>query len=146
MALKHIVYVSSSVTHADAEYRAFIKNFKEELRQVAPALVIEWLDKDAPVLPDDFFKRNINNVLSCDAMIAITNEPSIGVGMEIQEAINNDKPLLCLHESGRTLSRLLKSAKLAGKIKLEMYHDMDHAVVLATDFIASLTPEEIRLL
>jgi hypothetical protein len=137
MALKHIIYVSSSVSNASREYRDFIRRFKQELRDRTAALVIEWVEQDA-ALPDDFFKKNINNVHNCDAMIAITNEPSIGVGMEIQEAINNDKPLLCLHENGLTVSRLLASAKQAGKINFELYDTMDHAVDMATSFIESL--------
>jgi len=146
MGPKRIIYVSSSVTNAPKPYRDFIKKFKQELRTATASLVIEWLDQDAPMLPHDFFRKNLNNVLNSDAMIAIANEPSIGVGMEIQEAIRNQKPLLCLYEQGRTISRLLMAAKEAGEVRLETYQDMNHAIELASDFINSLGRENIQLL
>jgi len=143
---KQIVYVSSSVTHAPKTYRDFIKKFKQELRSATSALVIEWVDQDAPMIPDDFFRKNINNVLKCDVMVAITDEPSIGVGMEIQEAIRNKKPMLCLYEKGHTVSRLLLSAKQAGEIRLETYESLEDAVERASDFINSLSPGAIAIL
>jgi hypothetical protein len=141
MEPRFIIYVSSSVTYASESYRDFIKRFKEELRSATSALVIEWVDQNATVLPDNFFQRNLNNVLNCDVMIAITNEPSIGVGMEIQEAIRAEKPLLCLHEKGKTISRLLVGAKKAGRVKIETYGSMEEAINLAADFVDALTAE-----
>src|SRR3989344_7627113 len=132
-----IVYVSSSVTNASDKYRLFIQEFKKELRLKTPALVLEWQDKDAPIT-EGFFKRNLRNVEMCTVMIAFVDGPSIGVGLEIAEALTCKKPLLCLHKEDAVVSRLLLAAPSGFPIK--NYKTLDEAVDIASKFIIEHQP------
>lgn len=57
---------------------------------------------------DDVFKRDVNAIDSCDAVVAFLNEPSHGVGAEVAMCLGWEKPLLpFLHES-KSCSRFLE--------------------------------------
>ena len=131
-----IVYVASSTTNAPQEYRAFVQNFKKELRLRTSALVLEWLDQGEPLM-EDFYKRNLKNVSMCHTMIAFVDQPSIGVGLEISAALRESKFLLCLTEEGVRVSRLLLAAAEMYGFPVHAYVDVEDAVQVAVDFIKS---------
>lgn len=133
--MRQIVYVAAGVTHAPETLEDFVIEFKKRLRLATPAIVIDWVGKDSPVQLSQFYQRNINNVRESDVMIAIVDEPSIGLGMEIHDAISLAKPLICLHREDKPVSRLLVHASEALHIPLHAYRDMNHAVELAANFI-----------
>ena len=132
---RQIVYVASSMTNASDEYRVYIKKFKQELRSATATVVLEWLEFDSPVVLSNFFEKDMNNVRNCSVMIAIVDEPSIGVGMEIMEAIHSKKPTLCLYRESSNVSRLLQSAQISAGFKICSYKTLNEAVGLAADFI-----------
>lgn len=133
--MRQIVYVAASVTHAPDSLEDFVANFKKELRTATSAIVIDWVGKNSPVQVEQFYKRNLNNVRESDVMIALVDEPSIGLGMEIQEAIAMGKPLICLHHEDRTISRLLVHASDSLNIPIHKYRDLNQAVEIASNFI-----------
>jgi hypothetical protein len=71
----------------------------------------------------------------CDVMIAIIDEPSIGLGMEISEAIRDKKPLLCLYNRASKVSRMIEAAAKGGYLALSTYRDMHEAADIAAEFI-----------
>jgi nucleoside 2-deoxyribosyltransferase len=137
-----IIYVASATTSATEEYRAFIQAFKQELRGKTDALILEWLDKAEPPL-EEFFKRDLKNVNMCHVMIAFVDRPSVGVGLEIAEALKQGKPLLCLAEEGAKVSRLLMAASENYVFPVETYKDLSGAATVATKFIAERKPVDI---
>jgi nucleoside 2-deoxyribosyltransferase len=140
--MKPIIYVASSVTFASEAHRRFVHAFKQELRLSTSALILEWIGKSSHLKLDDFYKRDFNNVRMCDAMIAVVDEPSIGLGMELQEAIARRKPLICLRKEGTSLSRLLVSAHDSLGLQIEEYRDMPEAIAIASDFVNAIAERE----
>lgn len=135
-----MVYVGASLTYASDAHRKFFADFKEALRMATPALILEWLGPEPHhIPPHEFYELNMNNVRRSDAMIAIVDEPSIGLGMEIGEAIVRNRPLLCIHKQGARISRLLSGARDGIGIPVEPYRDLPHAVEIATAFIDALS-------
>src|SRR4051812_28919326 len=118
-----IVYVGCSVTNGSKDLESFIDEFKKGLRMATSALVLEWIGNSPDRTINDLYTSDFNNVRHSDAIIAIVDEPSIGLGMEIQEAIVLKRPILCLYRHGRVVSRLLKSAADAGAVPLRTYRD-----------------------
>lgn len=141
---KKIIYVAASVTHASPRYRAFIADFKQGLKSSTDAMILEWVDKDLHVNISDFYLADMNNVRGCDGMIALADEPSTGLGMEICEAVWHNKPLLCLHEKQVTVSRLLVGARDSIGLRLVPYQDLSEAIDIASDFIKALSDQPAR--
>lgn len=134
------MYVGASLTHASDTHRRFFADFKEALRLASPALILEWLGPEPHhIPPHEFYELNMNNVRRSDAMIAIVDEPSIGLGMEIGEAIVRNRPLLCIHKEGAKISRLLRGARDGIGIPVEPYRDLPHAVEIAVTFLDTLS-------
>ncbi len=108
------------------------------------ALILEWLGPEPHHIPaHQFYELNLNNVRRSDAMIAIVEEPSIGLGMEIGEASVRGKPLLCIHREGAQVSRLLEGARDGIGIPVRAYRDLPHAVEIAHEFLETLSAEEV---
>jgi|SRR6185312_12230706 len=135
-ASRPIVYVAGAVTHASEPFRDFVHSFKQNLRTSSSALVLEWIERDSPAIVEDFFRRDLNNVSLCDVMIALVDEPSIGLGMELEKAIIEKKRLLCLMKRGQAVSRLLMSAHESLEMPLRTYNSLQEAVDIACDFIS----------
>jgi hypothetical protein len=133
--MRQIVYVGSSVTNASPALTDFVRRFKRSLRASTAALIIEWIEKDSSVSFPDFFSKDLNNVRQCDAMIAIVDEPSIGLGMEICEAMRMQKPLLCLHKKDIEVSRLLVCMPLREHYEMHAYISEEDAVRIAAEFV-----------
>lgn len=132
------------MTHGSKELEDFVLEFKNGLRQVSPALVLDWIGKAAHVSIPNLHQHDLNNVKSCDLMIAFVDEPSMGLGMEIQAALDLKQEVLCLYREGRAISRLLQSAADNGLVPLRSYKDLDDAIRIAADFIAASGGKRLR--
>lgn len=76
-----------------------------------------------PVEPQIIFKRDVDQVRSCDFLIAEVTSPSHGVGMEIMLSIELMKPVLLFHQSDTdSLSKMVSGAD--GKV-LFVYESLE---------------------
>jgi len=65
----------------------------------------------SPVSPAQVYRRDIDQVLKSDLLIAEVSHASLGVGMEIMLAIQLKKPILLFrHKDARPLSFMVKGA------------------------------------
>jgi hypothetical protein len=103
------LYVGCSLTSAPEEFRAAVENLKDELR----AQGHEVFDFVGLVngTPADVYNWDIGHcVRDCDALIAICDLPSIGLGFELNEAIRLKKPVLAMAQDDALVTRLLLGA------------------------------------
>lgn len=133
--MRQNVYVGSSVTNASEQLLDFVARFKQDLRLISTAHVIEWVGKDSPMTIHDFYRKDLNNVRNCDVMVAIVDEPSIGLGIEIREALAIHKPLICIHKKGTQVSRLLACARETEEFCIREYTTREEAATYAAEFI-----------
>jgi len=60
--------------------------------------------------PTEIYETDINLAKSADYMIALTQFPSTGLGMEIQARINRSKPTIVCHPKDEQLSNMVLGA------------------------------------
>ena len=60
--------------------------------------------------PAEIYETDIDLAKSADYMIALTQFPSTGLGMEIQARINLSKPTIVCHPEGEPLSSMVLGA------------------------------------
>lgn len=92
---------------------------------------------EAVVLPRDVYERDIIWILAARALIAEVSIPSHGVGYEVGFALNAGKPVLCLYQEGRKVSKMI-SGNPHPKLQVRAYKDSAEAVKLARKFLGDL--------
>lgn len=135
-----IVYVGYAVTSGSLGLSLFVRDFKQRLREESKTLVLEWI-ANWPADEKDMYEQDMGNVILCTVMIAFIDEPSTGLGMEIERALREHKRILCLHKRASAVSRLVAAAALdkPGQLSIRTYKHMADAVMIATKFIQNGT-------
>lgn len=59
------------------------------------------------VLAEDVFQRDTAWIQACDVLIAEISTPSHGVGFEVALALFIGKKVLCLHQEGQAVSKMI---------------------------------------
>jgi len=92
----------------------------------------------------NIYERNMYWIENGDIFIAEVSVPSLGVGMEIERALNAQIPILCLYDvkAGKPTSRMITDCK---SIKVVGYSKIDTAKQAITDFISDYQPEVVRI-
>ncbi|GAB4400079.1 MAG: hypothetical protein OHK003_25340 [Anaerolineales bacterium] len=134
------IYFACSIT-GGRELEAFYQQFVTALEadgHVIPTSHLaqaEALEGERTLTPGDVYERDVKWIQECDALIAEVGVPSHGVGYEIGYALNAGKPVLCLAQEGRRVSKMI-----TGNPNLEMrtYSTFDEAIAQARTFLAAL--------
>jgi hypothetical protein len=92
---------------------------------------------EAVAAPREVYERDVTWILKAEALIAEVSVPSHGVGYEIAFALNEGRPVLCLHQQGRKISKMI-SGNPHPKLSLQPYKDPQEAIRLAREFIKKL--------
>jgi len=92
---------------------------------------------EAIVAPHEVYERDVTWIRGCRALIGEVSVPSHGVGYEIGFALGEGKPVLCLYEEGRKVSKMI-SGNPHPNLQLKPYMDAMQAIALARDFIEGL--------
>ena len=135
MSRPTIVYVGAAATNASVAFQSHVSLFKQKLRDSGNAIILEWDASAQPHLGNSLFERDTANIRGAHIFIALLGEPSVGLGMEIAEAMRERKAVLALHPREVSPSRLLQAAAQSGHVELRPYHDMSDAHQIACEFI-----------
>lgn len=92
---------------------------------------------ESVVAPREVYERDVNWIRAAHALIAEVSVPSHGVGYEIGVALNADKPVLCLIQKGRKLSKMI-GGNPDPRLQIQTYKNAPEAVSIAREFLASL--------
>ena len=95
------------------------------------------MDLESIVSPQDVYARDIEWILAADALLAEVSIPSHGVGYEVGAALGAHKPVLCLYQEGRRISKMI-SGNPDPALEVKTYQDGTEAVRLAREFVRSL--------
>jgi nucleoside 2-deoxyribosyltransferase len=85
----------------------------------------------------EVYERDVIWIRNADALIAEVSAPSHGVGYEIGFALQVGKPVLCIHQQGRKLSKMI-SGNPHPKLTVQTYKGSEEAIHLAREFIKNL--------
>jgi hypothetical protein len=123
-AEKKKLYVGCGLTLASQEFKDHVEVLKSELRRDWD--VLEFLGLVAGTAADVYQRDIIENVGSCDAFVAIADEPSIGLGYELAIAVEqHQKPVLATaHVNSKVTRMLLGAAEIHPNMAFEPYEDM----------------------
>lgn len=118
------VYLSAPIIHSSLrkdDFCTIALNAAEDkgIAVFAP----QFLD---PAEPNIIYKRDVDNVLKSDFLIAEISNPSLGVGMEIMLSIEHLKPVLLFYKGDiNKLSRMVKGAVGTALFEYDSLDDVD---------------------
>jgi nucleoside 2-deoxyribosyltransferase len=133
------VYFACSITGGreyEAVYQAIARALLADRHQVPTAHLAESnvIDVETSVAPQDVYARDVEWIRTCDALIAEVSVPSHGVGYEIGFALSLGKPVLCLYQEGRRVSKMI-TGNPDPQLKVTSYTDTAQAVDLIRQFL-----------
>ena len=89
------------------------------------------------VTPQDVYERDVNWIRECDVLIAEVSVPSHGVGYEIGYALQIGKPVLCIHQEDRKVSKMI-TGNSDQALKVVSYTTVEEAISKSQGFLAGL--------
>jgi nucleoside 2-deoxyribosyltransferase len=96
------------------------------------------MDLEQRVVAEEIYKRDMNWIRACDAVVAEVSTPSHGVGYEIAAALARGKPVLCCYRRNAKVSKMITGNRTDG-LSVKAYNDADHAVDIVAAFLAELS-------
>lgn len=111
------IYFGCSLTHAPEEYRQSILALRKSLSEKYQ--VLEFFSNPADMQQNQqsleycqqIYTHDRNCVLECDIFVAEVSLPSIGLGMELGFAVENNKPILAILQKPYKTSRMIRGIK-----------------------------------
>jgi nucleoside 2-deoxyribosyltransferase len=85
----------------------------------------------------EIYQRDTDWIRACQALVAEVSTPSHGVGYEVGYALNLGKPVLCVFQAGRPVSKML-TGNLEPKMQVKSYRNPEEAVALIRSFLLGL--------
>jgi nucleoside 2-deoxyribosyltransferase len=136
------IYFACSIT-GGRELESFYQEFVAALEargHVIPTSHLarsEALEGERILTATDVYERDAKWIRECGALIAEVSVPSHGVGYEIGHALNCGKPVLCLYESGRRVSKMI-TGNPHPLLRVEAYSTLEEALAHAEGFLGGL--------
>jgi nucleoside 2-deoxyribosyltransferase len=106
------IYFACSITGGrqyEKTYQALTKFLLDEGHEVPTAHLAQSniLDLERVAGPADVYTRDVNWIQESDILLAEVSVPSHGVGYEIGYALGLKKPVLCIHDADRVVSKMI---------------------------------------
>ena len=92
------------------------------------------------IAPREVYERDVAWIRACDALIAEVSVPSHGVGYEIGFALGQGKPVLCLAQSGVTVSKMITGNSHSG-LQVKTYRDVTEGINFIREFLSCVICE-----
>ena len=90
---------------------------------------------EAIVSPSAVYDRDISWLNTSDVLVAEVSTPSHGVGYEIAYALSIGKPVQCIYQAGRPISKML-SGNSHPCIQVNSYQNTDNALGILRSFLS----------
>ena len=140
------LYFSCSLTggRSDQEIYSTIVAHLEGLGHDVPTAHLadpDVMDLEKVVDPGEVYRRDVNWIEACDALIAEVSTPSHGVGYEIALALSLGKPVLCCYRRGVPVSKMILGNSSAG-LRVTDYDQPAVALAAIDGFLAQVRARE----
>lgn len=135
------IYFSCSLTggRQDEHIYAFIVDRLLEKGHIVPTEHLarpEVMRLEEVVRADEVYQRDIAWIQAADAIIAEVSTPSHGVGYEIAYALHLGKPVLCCHQRGVKVSKMLTGNDSEG-LQVAPYESREELAERIDEFLRS---------
>jgi len=97
----------------------------------------EVVENEHRLAPRDVYERDVNWIKNCDVLIAEVSVPSHGVGYEIAFALGAGKPVLCIHQEDRRVSKMI-TGNSDPLLEVAAYSNIEEAVSHLRTFLNSV--------
>src|SRR5574341_1186358 len=136
------IYFACSITGGrefERVYQALMAALLADGHEIPTAYLAESrvIDLEAVVSPREVYDRDVAWIRADQALIAEVSVPSYGVGYEVGFALSAGRPVLCLAQQGRNISKMITGNPHPG-LKTRTYDGTDEAIRLAREFIDQL--------
>ena len=137
------IYFACSITGGreyEAIYQAITRALQDDGHEVPTAHLAESniLDLERIVIPSDVYARDVSWIQASDMLLAEVSVPSHGVGYEIGFALNLGKPVLCLYQEGRPVSKMI-TGNPHPALTIKGYDDAEQAFEYIRSFVNIVT-------
>jgi nucleoside 2-deoxyribosyltransferase len=133
------IYFACSIT-GGRELESFYQEFVTALEakgHIIPTSHLassEIVKGERLLVPTDVYERDVKWIRECDALIAEVSVPSHGVGYEIGYALTCGKPVLCLFQEGRRVSKMI-TGNPDPALHVTAYATLDEAIACVDEFL-----------
>lgn len=136
------IYFSCSITggrNEEAIYQALVSELLALGHEVPTAHLSspDVMLMETVVDSVEIFERDMAWLRGCDAVVAEVSSPSHGVGYEVAYALSLGKPVLCLYQHGKRVSKIITGNTTPGLVRRE-YNNLDEALVFLGQFLQEL--------
>ncbi len=133
------VYFACSITGGrefESVYREIVDALTTDGHEIPTSHLAqsEVMEKERVISPGAVYTRDVNWIENCDALIAEVSVASHGVGYEIGYALQAGKPVLCLYQEGRKVSKMI-TGNPHPNLKVESYSAVTEAIRKAQSFL-----------
>lgn len=137
------IYFSCSLTggRADEQIYGRIVDHLLELGHEVPTAHLarpEVMELEQVVDPEEVYRRDIEWIEACDAVVAEVSTPSHGVGYEIAYALSRGKPVLCCYRENAPVSKMITGNRSDGLV-VKAYAAEKQALELIDEFLLDLS-------
>ena len=106
------IYFACSITGGrqdEDNYQAIVAGLQSKGHEVLTAGLAsaDFHILEGTVGPVEVYERDTAWIRESDCLIAEVSTPSHGVGYEYGYALNQGKPVVCIHKKGRTVSKMI---------------------------------------
>jgi 2'-deoxynucleoside 5'-phosphate N-hydrolase len=102
----------------------------------------EVMELERVVEPREVFRRDLEWIEACDALVAEVSTPSHGVGYEIAYALALGKPVLCCYYHGARVSKMI-TGNDGTRLRLADYADGGAAVAIVEQFLEDVRRKRV---
>lgn len=97
----------------------------------------EVMENERILSARDVYERDVNWMENCDVLIAEVSVPSHGVGYEIGYALNIGKPVLCIHQKERRVSKMI-TGNPTHALTVRAYSNNEEAISQSREYLRNL--------
>jgi nucleoside 2-deoxyribosyltransferase len=140
------IYFSCSLTGGrrdEAAYRLIVDQLQAMGHAVLTAHLAhpQVMQEERTVDPAEVYRRDVNWIEECQALVAEVSTPSHGVGYEIALALQRGKPVLCLHRAGVPVSKMITGNDSVG-LEVRAYRQEAAIPAMLQDYLGKLPGAE----
>lgn len=136
------IYFACSITGGrefESVYQEMVAALVQAGHQIPTAHLVESGvgALEAEIDPLTVYARDVDWIRASDVLIAEVSVPSHGVGYEIAFALGLGKPVLCVYQTGRKVSKMI-TGNPDTNLQVQAYQDSTEAVRVLGDFLTHI--------
>jgi len=136
------IYFACSITGGrefEAAYQEIVAALTADGHEIPTSHLVQSdvMENEHELSPQDVYERDVNWIKKCDVLIAEVSVPSHGVGYEIGAALNIGKPVLCIYQKERKVSKMITGNSDA-MLSIQAYTNVEEAISQVRIFLGNL--------